>query len=272
MQLLVSVTCADEAVEALRGGAQIIDAKDPGAGALGAVRPETLSAIRGVVDQDVVVSAALGDATSCAGVERQAEEFAARGARLVKVGFANVSQVGMVAELLAHAVRGCARGSLTSGVVAVAYADGARVGAVDAGALVRVAADGGARGVLVDTADKGGAGLTRLWTPAQLEEWVVEVRELGLLAAVAGKLTLADLDVVRGSNADVAGVRGAACIGGRLGRISASRVRELRRQCELPRRSEPPPVVLRAQRGILALPVDGSALDRDAKDPSPRSG
>jgi len=228
MQLLVSVTGADEAVEALSGGAQIIDAKDPAAGALGAVKPETLSAIRAVVDEDVVVSAALGDATSPDGVERLAEEFAARGAGLVKVGFANVSRIGMVAELLAHAVRACERGSATSGVVAVAYADASCVGAVDARTLVSVAAECGARGVLVDTADKSGAGLTGLWTAAQLADWVSEVREHGLVAAVAGKLTLPDLSFVWGANPDVVGVRGAACVGGRLGRISADRVRELR--------------------------------------------
>ena len=228
MRLLVSVTSADEAMDALRGGAEIIDAKDPSAGALGPVDPETFSAICAVVNPDVPVSAALGDATSSSEVERAAAEMAARGATFVKIGFAHVADVARVAELIERTVRGCERGSSTSGVVAVAYADAARVGAVDARSLVSIAADYGARGVLVDTADKTGSGLTTLWTTAQLSDWVAEVRALGLVAAVAGKLTADDVPAVRFSGADIVGVRGAACVGGRMGRVSEERVRGLR--------------------------------------------
>ena len=228
MQLLVSVTGADEAICALRGGAEIIDAKDPSAGALGAVDPETFSAIRAVVDREAIVSAALGDATSASDVERAAEEMAGRGATFVKIGFARVADFARVAELIERAVRGCQRGSRTSGVVAVAYADAARVGAVDARSLVSIAADYGARGVLVDTADKAGPGLMALWSTVQLADWVAEVRALGLVAAVAGKLTADAVSAVRFSGADIVGVRGAACVGGRMGRVSEERVRELR--------------------------------------------
>ena len=228
MQLLVSVTGADEAMDALRGGAEIIDAKDPSAGALGAVDPETFSAIRAAVGLDVVLSAALGDARSASDVECAAEEMAARGATFVKIGFAHVADVARVAELIERAVRGCERGSRTSGVVAVAYADAARVGAVDARPLVSIAEDYGARGVLVDTADKAGPGLTALWSTVQLADWVAEVRALGLVGAVAGKLTADDVSAVRFSGADIVGVRGAACVGGRMGRVSEERVRDLR--------------------------------------------
>ena len=228
MQLLVSVTGADEAMDALRGGAEIIDAKDPSAGALGAVDPATFSTIRAMLDPDAVVSAALGDAMSSSDVERAAEEMAARGATFVKIGFAHVANVARVGELIERAIRGCERGRPASGVVAVAYADAARVTAVDARSLVGVAADCGARGVLVDTADKTGVGLTALWTLQQLADWVGEVHDRGLVAAVAGKLTPDDVAAVRRSGADIVGVRGAACVGGRLGRISEERVRELR--------------------------------------------
>ena len=266
MKLLVSVSSADEAAEALGGGAEIIDAKDPGAGALGAVLPATLSAIRAAVDRSVVVSAALGDAVSGAAVESLAEEFA-MSAGFVKVGFANVPRPETVAAMLARAVRGCARGNRAGGVVAVAYADASRVGAVDARVIARVSAEHGARGVLVDTADKSGAGLTALWSAQELADWVAEVHELGLVAAVAGKLTLADMAVVRESNADIVGVRGAACSGGRLGRISARRVRALRatlNDSERARHSE------RSEESLLSMPR-GLALDREAKDSSLRS-
>jgi len=76
MRLLVSVACADEAAEAASGGAHIIDAKDPSAGALGAVRLESFRAIREAVPDDAVLSAALGDAAGLAETGRLAEEFA----------------------------------------------------------------------------------------------------------------------------------------------------------------------------------------------------
>ena len=232
MQLLVSVTCGDEAIAALSGGADVIDAKDPSAGALGAVTPEAFGAIRAALPHDVVVSAALGDAVGPAEIEGLAAELAAHGASFVKVGFANVADATGVAELLERVVRGCERACAASGVVAVAYADASRVGAVDARALSRVAADVGARGLLVDTADKGGASLTELWTTARLAEWVAEAHELGLGASVAGKLTLDDFAVVRESGADIVGVRGAACVGGRMGRVSADLVRVLSRRAK----------------------------------------
>jgi (5-formylfuran-3-yl)methyl phosphate synthase len=226
MRLLVSVTCAGEAVEAASGGADIVDAKDPSAGALGAVRLEAFRAIRGAVPDDAVLSAALGDAAGLAEAERLAEEFASSGARFVKIGFAGVVE-GRAAELTECAVRGCQRGASTAGVIAVAYADASRVRAVDARALVQVAGDAGAHGVLVDTADKSGPGLTALWGMTQLADWVAMVHELEMVASVAGKLSLDDIDLMRDVGADIVGVRGAACVGGRLGRVSSARVREL---------------------------------------------
>ena len=49
MHLLVSVANAGEAAAALAGGADIIDAKDPAAGAMGAVPGHVFREIRGVV-------------------------------------------------------------------------------------------------------------------------------------------------------------------------------------------------------------------------------
>src|SRR5262249_43175143 len=91
MQLLVSVSDAAEARAAVDGGADIIDAKNPFIGALGAVRPDVLSEIRRAVDSSRLVTAALGDADASNVVEELARELVVRGARLVKVGFAGVT-------------------------------------------------------------------------------------------------------------------------------------------------------------------------------------
>ena len=61
MQLLVSVADASEGRAALLGGADVIDAKDPREGALGAVRREVLGELRAAVGAGRPLSAALGD-------------------------------------------------------------------------------------------------------------------------------------------------------------------------------------------------------------------
>jgi uncharacterized protein (UPF0264 family) len=226
MRLLVSVRSAEEALAAVDGGADVVDAKDPEMGALGAVRPSVLSGIRAVVPSGSVVTAALGDAWEEAAVERLAREYASRGAELVKVGFAGVDDVSLVERLVAACVRGCDQADRGAGVVAVAYAD-ASTGAGATG-LLEIAARAGARGVLIDTAAKEGPGLRALWSFEELSAWIVGAHERGLLAAVAGKLVGDDLAFVSSAGADVAGVRGAACVGGRGGNVSAALVRALR--------------------------------------------
>jgi len=232
MRLLVSVSSAAEASEALAGGADVIDAKDPLAGALGAVSADVLREINAIVAGRRPLTAALGDAAGEAAIECAARTFAAAGAVLVKVGFAGIDCARRVASLTAAGVRGAAAGSDGgAAVVAVAYADADRVASLAPAVLVEVAARAGAEGVLLDTADKLGPGLRELIEPRALAAWVSEAHETGLLVALAGKLTADDLTFVRDTGADIAGVRGAACDGGRTGRVTADRVRLLRGLC-----------------------------------------
>src|SRR5437763_501111 len=60
MQLLISVAGPAEARAALRGGADVIDAKDPRRGALGPVPPHRLAAVRAAVAGAVLAALAGG--------------------------------------------------------------------------------------------------------------------------------------------------------------------------------------------------------------------
>jgi uncharacterized protein (UPF0264 family) len=224
VQLLISVANVEEARAALEGGADLIDAKDPASGALGAVPLDVLRRITATVNGARPVTAALGDANHESTIERLAGAYAAAGATLVKVGFLGVSDDGRVGSLLMAAVRGASAAG--AGVVAVAYADADRA-CIDADALVRMAARMGARGVLLDTTRKDGPGLRALLTPRALASWVALAHEAGLLVALAGKLTIEDLAFVCDAGADIAGVRGAACHGGRTGRVVTETVRQI---------------------------------------------
>ena len=249
MQLLVSVASAAEARAALAGGADVIDAKDPQSGALGAVSVEVLREIHAAVAGSRPVTAALGDATDEGRVERDARAFAGAGAALVKIGFAGVTCPERIAALTAAAVRGVtASRHDRPGVVAVAYADSDPATSLPPDALVALAARVGADGLLLDTADKAGPGLRQLVTPGALAAWVANVHTAGLLVALAGKLTGADFPFVHDAGADIAGVRGAACEGGRIGRVTVERVRRLRELCAhaLSDAASPAPVRVRS--------------------------
>lgn len=236
MLLLVSVTNAAEASAAIAGGADIVDAKDPGAGALGAVSRDAMRAIHAVAGERPT-TAALGEAASERAVERDADTFVRLGARLVKVGFAGITAPERVESLLVAAMRGAGAVShRAGGVIAVAYADADRVGSAPPPVVMAAAARAGASGVLLDTADKGGPSLAALVSPDALTRWVAEGHAAGLLVAVAGKVSDADVDWLRATGADVMGVRGSACEGGRMGLISTSRVRVLRALCAADRR------------------------------------
>jgi (5-formylfuran-3-yl)methyl phosphate synthase len=228
MLLLVSVATAADAVEAVAGGAHVIDAKDPTRGALGAVSARTLLAIRSAVADARPLSAALGDATDERTIERDAYACAASGVSFVKLGCAGITSTDRAVALLVTAVRGASAGNDGHcGVVAVAYADSDAAVSLTPHALIDVAARAGASGVLIDTADKAGPGLRTLMPASALAAWVAHARGCGLRVALAGQLTAHDIPFLRDTAADIVGVRGAACHGGRMGHIASAKVRAL---------------------------------------------
>ena len=230
MFLLVSVTNATEAVAALAGGAEILDAKDPNAGPIGAITPEALRDIRRQVPPAVPCSAALGDIRAPEDLSRSMEALRGVVLAFIKLGFSGVEIPAHAERLLAAAVETVSTWSEPPAVVAVAYADWERVKAVEPCALLAGAARAGAHGVLLDTAVKDGVGLLELWEQARLEDWIGQAHAAGLFAALGGGLARGDLERVHDLGADIAGVRAAACEGGRTGRVSAQLVSALRRE------------------------------------------
>lgn len=231
MQLLVSVRSADEVGPALAGGADIIDAKEPDRGSLGAVDRDVLSRILQRVPDDRGVSVALGD------VSRPEEVGAAiHGLELpqrtsptyLKLGFAGVRSPDQIGLLIEHAVSVTSRMAAPPRIVAVAYADSERAGTMPPALIPSLAEAAGAAAVLLDTHGKDGRGLLE-WLPSgALVDWVALARQAGLLAALAGSLRPGDLALVGRAHPDVVGVRGAVCSGGRQGRVSEDRVRRFR--------------------------------------------
>ncbi|HEX7336460.1 MAG TPA: (5-formylfuran-3-yl)methyl phosphate synthase [Gemmatimonadales bacterium] len=229
MQLLVSVRSAAEVAPALAGGADIIDAKEPARGPLGAVAADVMAEVLARVPEDRRFSAALGDLSTEEDVLRafgSVRLAPRRAAVYLKAGFGGVSSATVLSRLLDCAIEAAARHPGYPRLVAVAYAD--RAGFLPPADLAQRAAYAGAAGVLLDTYHKDGRGLFGSMTPDAVAAWVAGVRRLGLLAAVAGEIGLADMETVQALGVDIVGVRGAACEGGRGGTVSAQRVTELR--------------------------------------------
>lgn len=231
MRLLVSVRSAEEAREAVAGGADIVDAKEPAHGALGAVEPAVLQAIAAVVPAEMPLSLALGDChrpeEGVASVRAAIELLGpARAERYLKLGFHGVTDPEVLDEIVGAAVAAAAGSGF--GIVAAAYADHAVTGGPALETVTAAAARHRAAGVLVDTWGKDGGSLLDRIEADALRQWAARARSLGLLTAVAGSLTLESVAQVVDSGADVVGVRGAACDGGRGGVLRAERVAALR--------------------------------------------
>src|SRR5918994_361043 len=149
MQLLVSVRSADEVEPALAGGADIIDAKEPANGSLGAVSAATLAKVASRVLAIHKLSIALGDVGSVSEVTTLIDrlELPSRAApTYLKLGFAGVESPETARQLLATAVGRARRHQFPMTIVAVAYADARRAAALPPEVILASAAAAGAGG------------------------------------------------------------------------------------------------------------------------------
>ncbi len=143
-RLLASVTSETEALLCAHLAADIIDAKNPAAGALGALPHATVKAIRARVPRHVPVSATIGDPIDDAdATARAVVAMAATGVDIVKVG---LNSGAGTADNLSALARLDLAGVLLVGVL---LADRG----VDLD-LVKRARDAGFAGLMLDTADK----------------------------------------------------------------------------------------------------------------------
>jgi uncharacterized protein (UPF0264 family) len=230
MRLLVSVRSAGEVAAAVAGGADIVDAKEPTEGSLGPVSGRVLREIARCVPAGVPFSVALGEPKNEAGLAAAMaalHELPPGPSRVyVKVGLSAAGD-GATA-LLAALVDLSSRLAIRPSVIAVAYADYVAAGAPAPETVVRMAAATGADGVLLDTWGKDGGDLFHYLAEPALRGWIEQARAAGLLVALAGSLSIDGVRAAADLPADIIGVRGAACIGGRAGVVSSGRVAELK--------------------------------------------
>jgi uncharacterized protein (UPF0264 family) len=222
-QLLVSVRDAAEAAVALAGGAGLIDVKEPTRGALGRAEAATMAAVVAAVGGRVPVSAALGELRDCplAGVAAELPG----GLDIVKWGLAGLAGTAWPRLLLN------ARYYVPTRAAAVAYVDAERAAAPPPATVVdfarRYCRRSRVRAVLFDTFHKDGSTLLDWLSVDEVTSMIRACQRAGVKTALAGSLTAREIEQLRGVRPDWFAVRGAACEGGREGRICEHRVREL---------------------------------------------
>jgi hypothetical protein len=227
MKLLVSPADIEEAMAAVRGGADIIDIKNPREGALGANFPWIIREIRDIIPQSVEISATLGDLEFKPGTASLAAFGLAKlGVDYVKAGFYGIVDEHQAIEM-ADMIKRSLEGS-NAKLVLAGYGDFKKIGSISPMKLPTIAAEVGAYGVMIDTALKNGRSLLANMKIDYLKRFIEDSHELDLTVALAGSLGYREILQLKKIKPDIIGVRSLVCDGDRVnGKISEKKVREL---------------------------------------------
>jgi len=213
LKLLVSVVDKVEALDGIRGGADILDVKNPKEGSLGANFPRVIREVKSVVPKNLEVSATIGDLPNLPGTASLAALGAAvSGVDYVKVGLFGVKTSKDATTMMTEVVKAVKAYDRCLKTITSGYADFRDVGSVSPLELPMVAYKAEADGVLIDVKTKNGTdNLFSFLTDEQLRDFVTQAHDCNLLAALAGSLDITDIQMLYSLGADIIGVRGAVC-------------------------------------------------------------
>jgi uncharacterized protein (UPF0264 family) len=232
MILMVSVQNLDEAMHALKGGADIVDVKNLQEALVGSANPWVVEQIRDAIPEPHHASVTLGVVPNQIGTVAMAVYAAGRiGATSVKVGFMNTEYDHAVETL--QASKQALKGTDTK-LIGSLFADNPLYGGLEATHMVRLAKEGECDGWLIDTLTKDGRNLFDFMSEGELRDFVFQSKQDGMSTALSGHLKIDDLDELSRINPDIVGVRGAVCAkGDRNDGVHWEAVVEFKRQIEM---------------------------------------
>ncbi len=219
-RLLVSVRDGHEASGARLAGADLIDAKDPSGGSLGALPVSVIRSIVAMLDGGAVTSAVAGDHAGNDDLVDAARVIATSGVSFVKVGLRTAFATPRAIAGLGASLAGRGR------FIAVLFAD--EVAGED---LAGPLANAGFAGAMIDTQDKTGGRLVDFMRLDRLAAFVGTCRGHGLICGLAGSLRIDDIVALAPLGADYLGFRGGLCHDG--DRRQALDFRRIRRAADL---------------------------------------
>ena len=221
--LLVSVRDVAEAQAALRGGATLIDVKEPLHGSLGAASPEAWREIRLAVPAEIPCSAALGELKDVTPEQVANWRSSLAGYQFAKLGLSSCthtpdwkSRWQTVLQVLPP----------ETGRVAVIYADWRSARAPSPEEILQAANESSCSALLLDTFDKSRGSLTDHLSEKELSEILAAARASGLTTVLAGSLTMALARQLLPLAPSFVAVRGAVCRAGRAGTVEESLVND----------------------------------------------
>ncbi len=224
LRLLVSVRDEQEAADALAGGADWIDCKEPHVGALGAVSVDVARRVAQVVDGRCSLSAALGELKEWN--QSQAQQLlSVPEVQVVKLGLSNCTKCNDWTSLWCEAFQ--AVNHAGKQLAAVIYADWQAACAPHPDEVLQLAREVGCQYLLIDTFEKKSASSLQIFSRTEVARLMHIARLGGMTTVIAGNLRAADFTQLADLPVDVVAVRGAACGGNRLARIDTELVKLL---------------------------------------------
>jgi uncharacterized protein (UPF0264 family) len=115
-----------------------------------------------------------------------------------------------------------------SAAVAVIYADWRAAEAPPPEAVLMEARGLESAAVLIDTFDKTGPGLLRLWRRDEIRSLIDQAHDAGMIIAVGGQLTMEDTRIIAALRPDYVAVRGAVCKPDRDGDLDSVQLSRLK--------------------------------------------
>jgi (5-formylfuran-3-yl)methyl phosphate synthase len=230
MYLLISVVNDQEAIAAIKGGADIIDVKNPLEGALGANFPEVIKGIRKITPPEIPVSAAIGDAPDLPGLMSLAALGAATcNIQYVKVGLYGVRTTERATNMLMEIKKAVKGYNQDIKIIAVAYGDAYKIKALSPLEALSAAAEAGIDGCMLDTIVKGEGNLFSGISVGNINKFIKLCRSNNLVSALAGSLKMEHLPLLKKLHPDIIGFRGAVCRGDRVnGSLNSEAVKAIK--------------------------------------------
>ena len=177
MLLMVSVQDVEEALEADRGGADVVDVKNLQEALVGSGHPAVVQQVRSQIPVEKHVSVTLGVVPSQPGTVAMAAYAAAvLNATSVKVGFCNTDYATAV-EVLIQSRR--AMEGFNTKLIGSLFADNGLYDGLDPYLMLQLAKEGQCDGFLIDTLTKDGRNLFDFIPETKLKEMVLRGKQLG---------------------------------------------------------------------------------------------
>ncbi len=202
-RLLISVKNVEEALHAMYAGISIVDLKDPGTGALGALPVHEAEKILAVLDKQVLTSATVGEGHgNIEALIADIKRYADIGVDIVKIA---VTELFMNQQFFAEMQQLTLQGIK---LVAVFFADKL----MDLSLITKMQT-AGFYGAMVDTQQKWQP-IVELQSMHELKKFTEICKQHHLISGLAGSVGLQHLTSLITLNPDFIGMRGGICDAG----------------------------------------------------------